>query len=473
MCSAGRWYNGAMQEFESITGLWSWSELCSALGVPSTDGPDVSRVVVDSRQVRPGDLFLALPGDPGPRFNPSHRTNNDGHDYMDDALQKGAVGVLGVRPPTATGAPFLKVEDTYDALWTLGSAARARLSGPVIAVTGSSGKTTAKAFLTHALQAYSPPGSFNNHIGVPLALINAPHQANAYVFEIGTSHPGEILPLAEMAKPDFAMVLNVHTAHVGNFPSWEDLKLEKLSIFKALSDSSKAVSEVSLGVSHGWTFGQAEHADGYLQEISGNRAMMQLRDESVTFSVPAGGTHRALTACATVLMTKLVTGSVKGAIAMPDTLVPAGRGSENWLRGGSLVVLDDSYNANPQSMKAALTAFGERTDVNRRMALIGEMLELGDEAQSAHLELAPVLRHFDHVICVGEGTRLLATELGASWYQEATDEVLDYVCQHVDGWLGEQTGSAETKQAEGVVVKGSNRVFWSKQFVQKLLKRLG
>jgi UDP-N-acetylmuramoyl-tripeptide--D-alanyl-D-alanine ligase len=133
---------------------------------------DIYRVAIDSRLVEPGDLFVALAGDPGERFNPSVRSTADGHDYVADAASKGAAAAL-VSRTQSVDIPQYRVEDTYSGLWALGAAARNRLTGPVIAVTGSSGKTTAKTFLSKALDAYAPPGSLNNHIGVPLSLANA------------------------------------------------------------------------------------------------------------------------------------------------------------------------------------------------------------------------------------------------------------------------------------------------------------
>ena len=192
-------------------------------------GPDVSGIKVDSRLIEPGDLFIALPGDPGPRFNPAYRSSVDGHDFIAAAARAGAVGAVVHRAvDPAVHIPMLEVADTYDALWSLGAAGRARASCPVIGITGSSGKTTAKRFMAAALGGFAPPGSFNNHIGVPLSLANMPPQSAAGVFEIGTNHPGEILPLAQMVEPDLAVLLNVHTAHIENFPSWDALRDEKL-----------------------------------------------------------------------------------------------------------------------------------------------------------------------------------------------------------------------------------------------------
>ena len=202
--------------------LWRWPALCEALGVPSVEGPDVGGISIDSRTTQPGDLFIALTGDPGPRFNASQRSDRDGHDFIKAALAAGAVGVLA-HDGGEHGCPALQVEDTLDGLWDLGRAARARLTCPVVAITGSSGKTTSKTFLAAALDAFATAGSLNNHLGVPLSLARTPVDAGSAVFEIGTNHPGEIGPLSELVSPTVSVLLNVHRAHTENFPSRDAL----------------------------------------------------------------------------------------------------------------------------------------------------------------------------------------------------------------------------------------------------------
>ncbi|MEE8078082.1 MAG: Mur ligase family protein, partial [Pseudomonadales bacterium] len=175
--------------------LWRWTELCAALDLAIEDGPDISGISIDSRQIAAGDLFIALTGDPGTRFNPSQRSDRDGHDFIDAALENGAAGVLS-HDALKRACPELKVADSLDALWALGAAARSRLDCPVVAITGSSGKTTTKSLLSAALDAFSTPGSLNNHLGVPISLARTPRDASAAVYEIGTNHPGEIAPLS-------------------------------------------------------------------------------------------------------------------------------------------------------------------------------------------------------------------------------------------------------------------------------------
>ncbi len=435
--------------------LWSWPELTRALTGRSQAGPAVSGVTVDSRQVVRGDLFIALPGDPGPRFNPSYRSDIDGHDFVADAASRGAAGAV-VHRVVAAEVALIEVDDTYDALWALGHAARQRLEGDVIGITGSSGKTTAKHFVAAALDAYAPPGSFNNHIGVPLSLANAPAGAAAAVFEIGTNHPGEIEPLARMVMPDVAVLLNVHRAHIENFSSWDALKEEKVSIFSGLNHKSKAIYEDTLGLSGGMSFGLGDGADVRVAGLTGDRATLEFQGRTFDARVPGGGAHRALTVAATLLVCHLCERDLEAALDLPVDLVPAGRG--NIVDTPAARLIDDSYNANPDSMAAALTTLASWP--GRRIAVLGEMLELGDAAAQAHADLAPLLTDTDAVFCVGEGMRALAAALpDAAWFAEADTALLDEICAAISG---ECT----------VLVKGSNRVFWSRQFFARLNQRL-
>lgn len=442
--------------------LWRWPELSAGLCRAAQAGPDVAGVKVDSRQVQPGDLFIALPGDPGPRFNPSYRSDVDGHDYVASAAAQGAVGAMVHKPrdqlDIASEFPLLPVGDTYDGLWALGRLARARLSGDVVAVTGSSGKTTAKHFFSAALGAYAPPGSFNNHIGVPLALANAPADSAASVFEIGTNHPGEIAPLAAMVDAQVAVLLNVHNAHIENFENWEALKEEKVSIFNALTDKSKAISEDELRLGFGLTFGMSDAADARVAGLEGDRARIDCLGQKVSARVPGGGMHRAKTVAATLLVCHLLGRDLASACELDGSLVPRGRG--NIIQAGGVTLIDDSYNANPASMAASLDGFLTlEGGLERRIAVIGEMLELGDEAKDAHMSLAPLLEQMDGVFCVGEGTRVLAHALGQPW-SAAVDEAL-----LADVAMACTPGS-------GVLVKGSNRVFWAQSFVERLIEKI-
>ena len=449
--------------------LWTWPALidaCAGRRAGQVDAqPEISRIVTDSRTVVPGDLFVALPGDPGPRFHPSARSDVDGHDFVRDALDRGAAGAVVRRvPDDARHGALIEVEDTYDALWGIGRAGRARLTGSVVAVTGSSGKTTAKHFLAAALDGYMPPGSFNNHIGVPLALGNAPALSETAIFEIGTSHPGEIAPLAHMTAPDVAIVLNVGVAHLENFPSKHDLMKEKLSIFNALKDKSKAIYRYGLPVDVGVSFGAEAGADARLLRLDGDLAEVRLFGESVTARVPMGGLHRAETMLACLLTAKLLDRPLDGALNLSPLAIPAGRGTVHAV--GGVTVTDDAYNANPDSMRATLTTFlsgrdtaGNDTSAQRHVLVLGEMLELGDIGAEAHAEIAGLAQSADVAVLVGAGFEAAARAAGLTWFREA-----DQACL---AWL-----QGEIQAGDRVLVKGSNRVFWAVGFVGDLLQAL-
>ena len=348
--------------------------------------------------------------------------------------------------------------EVLQVLWALGRMGRARLEGKAVAITGSSGKTTAKHFISAALGAYAPPGSFNNHIGVPLSLANTPAESRFAVFEVGTNHPGEIEPLARMVAPDVALLLNVQSAHIENFDNWEELKKEKLSIFKAVEEKSNTVSEYSLDVGHGLTFGTDSRADAFVKDVQGDRATIILLGKPLSAQVPGGGVHRATTLAATLLVSHLLDQDPLRACELSHNLIPAGRG--NIIKIGEITLIDDSYNANPDSMLAAVTSLASTKSTaqpghTHQIALIGEMLELGDASEAGHLALAVPLEGVDQVFCVGAGTRKLAQTLGCPWYEQANDDLLQAVTR------------ACTRHST-VLVKGSNRVFWAQGFTQKL-----
>ncbi|MEM9623231.1 MAG: UDP-N-acetylmuramoyl-tripeptide--D-alanyl-D-alanine ligase [Pseudomonadota bacterium] len=457
-------------QFESRPGLWRWQDLCEASGhVSVTDTGqvnqiEVQRVSTDSRQTRPGDLFVALPGDPGDKFNPGYRSAVDGHDFVADALAAGAAGALVQNAFNAKGvneAQLIRVADSYDGLWALGAAGRARLRGTAVAITGSSGKTTAKYFLSQALTAFTPPGSFNNHIGVPLALANTPRNQAMAVYEIGTNHPGEIEPLASMVSPHLAILLNVHSAHIENFSGRPALIKEKCSIFNGLRNKSLSISEDVLGLDHGYTFGESSQADARIialhEEQSRARVDIDLFGQRVTALVPGGGLHRAKSVAATVLACQLLDQDLQPALALPDSLIPQGRGNRHVVNG--ILVIDESYNANPESMRATLAGFSREPVKGRRIVLLGEMLELGDASAQAHMDLSQQLASFDAIFCVGEATRALAISLKAPWFEEVNDALTAQVC-------------ASAAAEDALLIKGSNRVFWAHGYVQMLLSAL-
>ena len=440
--------------------LWRWPELCDALSLPRCDGPNATGVGIDSRRIRAGELFVALRGDPGPRFNASSRSERDGHDFAAQALERGAVGAL-VHQDLALNAPLLRVEDTLDGLWALARHRRQALSGEVIAVTGSSGKTTAKSLLGAAFNAFTTPGSLNNHLGVPLSLASTPADAASAVFEIGTNHPGEIEVLSRLVRPTLALVLNVHPAHIEFFADLNAIRQEKLSIYKGLQENGLLIVEESIvreelpAELRVLTFGEGEGAYCRLLHCAGNAATYRLAGREIHARVPGGGHHRALSLGAVLCALAVLGRDVQDACNLPDSLIPGGRGNER--QCADLTLIDDSYNANPASMKAALA--GLRKHSGRTVAVLGEMLELGADSAALHEGLAPACAHIDRIVAIGDGIkplwRKLPTQRRWLWREKADDELLLRL-------------AADLKGGDVVLIKGSNRVFWSSQFAVRL-----
>ena len=440
--------------------LWTLAEVAAAVGgaVPHKAPPDtaIGSIEIDSRKLQPGGLFIALPGDLSDRFRVSSTSARDGHDYVVAAAEAGAAAAI-VSRKVDVSLPQVLVEDTLDALWALGRAGRARLTGTVFAVTGSSGKTTFKSMLAEALGAAASEGSFNNHLGVPISLASTPRAATAAVFEIGTSSPGEIAPLARMVSPDVAVVLNVQNAHIENFPNRDALLAEKLSIAEGLGPSGTLVAHDELPdeLVHAprvLRFGTSSGADVQLLSLEDGRASYSVSGKPFQARVPGGGWHRGLTLGAVIASMSALGFDLARVAALNDANVPRGRG--NVIEVGPVSIVDDSYNANPASMHAALRAFRERS-ARRHLAVLGEMLELGPQSQEMHLGLAPEIEKLDEVWLVGAGMK----DLEGHHVDRAGSELL-------------QALSAAIRPGDAILVKGSNRVFWTQGFVTKLHEAL-
>lgn len=447
--------------------VWRWRDACVAVGVAPVDGPDISGVSIDTRSLQPGDLFVALRGDPGPRFNTDSRTDRDGHAFIDDAQRRGAVGALTHRA-SGTSLPELRVADTLDGLWALGRGARARFAGPVFAITGSSGKTTVRSFLGAALGCMPASGSLNNFWGVPLSLARTPVNAPAAVLEIGTNHPGEIEPLSKLVMPTVALVLNVRAAHLQYFGSIDTLRREKVSIFNGIVDGGVAVLPDDLDTSgirsdvRRMTFGRSPAADVALLAYRGETrtATYRIGGRLYAARVPGGGEHRALSLAAVLACLAAAEQSLDGALNLPDAIVPEGRGSRITI--GGVEIIDDSYNANPTSMAAALHGLVAEP-ARRTLAILGEMRELGDDSPAFHRDLAPHCSGVTHIVCVGKGMDTLwdALPAGQRLMKAETADQLP-LPQLV----------AKLQPGDVVLVKGSNRVFWMNDFVQKFADAL-
>lgn len=449
--------------------LWRWDELCAACGHPQRQGPDIVGISIDSRSLTPGDLFIALSGDPGPRFHSSGSSGRDGHDFVAAAEQAGAAAVM-ISRDVDTRLPALRVDNTLDALWQLGMAGRARMCGKVVAITGSSGKTTARQWLEQLLLAmgkrvHASAGSLNNHWGVPLSLARMPRDSDFGVFEIGTNNPGEIAPLSKLVMPHVALVLNVLPAHLGRFANLEAIRREKLSIESGLVPGGVMIvpedlPHADLASSKIVTFGTGAGADVMARVTYGpDYAEFELTAgaHSTRFRLPTTGEHRVLTSLAVcTVLDQLGIDPGEAVPAFAQLTVPRGRG--NSVQAGGVTVIDDSYNANPVSMRYALQAMSAFQ--GQKVAILGEMLELGEEGAAMHQQIADYCGALDGVVTVGPGF--------ADWPSgEANWGHFDTAAAIA---VEELAGRIEPGAC--VLIKGSNKVFWTNRFVDRLVDAL-
>ena len=400
--------------------LWTAEEIVAATGGSGPAGWSTTGVSIDTRTLAAGDLFVALAG---PSF--------DGHDFVADALKRGAAGALVARKPEGlpAGAPLILVPDTLEALTALGRAGRQRCKARVIAVTGSVGKTGTKEALRRALERQGPTvasaASLNNHWGVPLSLARMPSDTGFGVFEIGMNHPGEIAALTRLVQPDVAVITTISPAHLGFFPSVEAIADAKAEIFQGMPRDGAAVlnrdnphferlaaAARACGVTRILGFG--EHAEAAVRLMdchlysTASAVTAMVVDEIVDYCLSLAGRHWVINSLGVMAAVKAVGADISIAAAVMgslDALDGRGRRHRIAVKGGEAELVDESYNANPDSMRAALAVL--RTIVprpgGRRIAVLGDMLELGASASRLHAALAePVLAaDVDLVFTVG------------------------------------------------------------------------
>jgi len=438
--------------------LWTWSELSQLGSVSRTNGPEISGVCIDSRQAQKGDLFIALAGDPGPRFHSSVDNPRDGHEFIPVAIQAGANAVM-LSDRTSEGTyPSIQLSDTLHGLWSLGEAAVLRCQAKRIAITGSAGKTTLRSWLMQVLaeqfKLHGSVGSLNNHWGVPLSLSRMPRDSELGIFEIGTNHSGEISPLSCLVRPHISVLLNVLPAHIGNFSSLAALEKEKRSIADGLEAGGCLIlpEQLSSCDEREITFGLSATADVHCRyefHKDGWQVFAQVQGEAVQYLLRLSGEHRVLTSLALLAVAKQLGADLEMvATSLSEISVPKGRGDETLL--GGVTIIDDSYNANPISMGYAISALKEKP--GRRIAILGEINELGNAALSYHQDIARQFGGLDQVITVGSG---FSASPGDIHYESAGE--IDLVAL-----------AASLKPGDFVLIKGSNTVFWTEDFTKKL-----
>ncbi|MDY8110756.1 UDP-N-acetylmuramoylalanyl-D-glutamyl-2,6-diaminopimelate--D-alanyl-D-alanine ligase [Fulvimarina sp. 2208YS6-2-32] len=464
--------------------LWETDVLIEAMRARpiGTMPAGIRGISIDSRTVEKGDAFFAIAGD---RF--------DGHDFLINAQKAGAaLHVVSERRIPALGrlqAPMLVVDDVLDALGRLAAAARARSKAQIVAVTGSVGKTTTKEALRHGLAVngtvHASLASFNNHWGVPLSLARLPAETRYAIFEIGMNHPGEIRPLVKLVRPHAAIVTLIAAAHLGHFRDLDEIADAKAEIFEGLvaggtaivnSDDPKCMRLASAaraaGVTNVMTFGEAPGADFRMTEFeagdAGSMLIADIAGTSVSVELAMSGKHFAQNTLA-VLGAAHVAGADVEAVAarLSSWQAVKGRGQRYSLAmpsGGEITVFDDSYNANPASMRAAidtlrLARLGEN---GRRIAVLGDMKELGGHSGDLHAGLAEPLAAagVSRVFLVGEEIRALESALPEAIESSLHDAPAD----------AEEQLLSEMRAGDAIMVKASRSIGLEK-LVEGLLTR--
>jgi UDP-N-acetylmuramoyl-tripeptide--D-alanyl-D-alanine ligase len=439
--------------------LWTGAALAAATGGrPIGALPEaVTGVSIDTRSLKPGDAFFAIKGD---AF--------DGHAFLRQASAAGAsmLVVSKQKLPAlgAVGLPMVVVDDVLKALELLGSAARDRSEARIVAVTGSVGKTTTKDALRHVLGAqgtvHASAASFNNHWGVPLTLAQLPADTRFAVFEIGMNHPDEIRPLVKLVRPHVAVVTLIAAAHLGFFKSLEHIAEAKAEIFEGVVPGGTAVLNAddpmtaylmqaaqAAGVTRITTFGEEEGADyrlaGFRPSVTGSRIVAKVDGAQVEVQLGSGGRHLVQNALAVLGAADLLGADVEQAAkALGSWRAGKGRGERHVLPlgdgSGEWTLIDESYNANPASMRAALALLAQAAPgpSGRRIAVMGDMLELGEFSADLHAELAgPILdAHPDLVLLAGEEMRGLDAGLERlvrhEWHA-SPDELRESLVRHL------------------------------------------
>ncbi|MEM6480805.1 MAG: UDP-N-acetylmuramoyl-tripeptide--D-alanyl-D-alanine ligase [Pseudomonadota bacterium] len=433
--------------------LWTSDQAAKATGGERRGDWQATGVSIDTRNLRRGDLFIAL------------KDIRDGHDFVAQAFEEGAAAAMVSRVPegVSASADLLIVPDVLRGLEDLGRAGRARAGAKVVGITGSVGKTSTKEMLRDVLggqgQVHAAEASYNNHWGVPLTLARLPMEADFAVIEIGMSNPGEIAPLAKMAELHVAIITTIAPAHLEALGSLEAIAVEKASIFKGLATDGTAIVDgdvTTTGILQQAarakgvrlvTFGSSEGCDLQLKDVRlhdqitvGQARLPQHRQ--VLFKVGSGGRHFAHNALAVIAATEALGLDLDVAIAdLGRWQPPSGRGTREVLlldsvdEALSIELIDDAFNANPTSMQAALevlAAAQTREDVGRiaagrRIAILGDMLELGPDEIEMHRALAdlPEMAELACVHCVGTRMRALWHDLPGPikghWFENAED----------------------------------------------------
>lgn len=439
--------------------FWTGQDIMQALELRGVPSDFLAKgISIDTRTLRPGDLFLAIKGE-----------NFDGAHFIDQAFEKGASGVIvGENSQFVLSGPrtYLLVKDTNEALKKLGAYARSQAQGKVVAITGSAGKTTTKEWLSSVLSTFgattSSKASFNNHWGVPLSLTNLSPQDAFGVFEVGMNNGGEIEPLTKLIQPDIAVITTIGEAHIGHMGSLDAIAEEKAQIFKGLRPGGVAIlnqdnpyfsflknKALENGASRILGVGFSNEADvrclkaEITEEGHSTLVTADALGKTVSFTLPFVGEHYVMNALIVLAVCETLELFTARSCAALSKLVPVqGRGASHVItlaNGKSIDLIDDAYNANPSSMAAGLKVLASRAKKDqRKIAVIGSMLELGDFSQEFHQGLLPYLKEnkVDKVFAVGGEMKalfdILTPEMKGE-YGENPEDVISAIFEEIKG----------------------------------------
>ncbi|HEY6049468.1 MAG TPA: UDP-N-acetylmuramoyl-tripeptide--D-alanyl-D-alanine ligase [Sphingomicrobium sp.] len=457
-----------------MTALWTSDEIAAATGGTASAPFEVTGVTFDSREVGAGDLFVAMPG-----------TAHDGHRFVDAAFAAGAAGAIVGYP---VSGPHVVVEDTFAALQALGKASRQRSRATIFGVTGSVGKTSTKEALYAALERNAPGKvhrslkSYNNHTGVPLSLARMPRDAEYGVFEMGMNNKGEIAALTRQVRPHVALITAIAPAHIENLGSEEAIADAKAEIFEGLEPDGVAILPNDTPHRDRLVKAARRHADRIITfgggdadvravhavsaEGGGSLISAELLERELTFTISQRGEHWVSNALAVLAAVEAVgADAARAGLALADLHAIKGRGERHRLEvdGGDLLLIDESYNANPASMAATLKSLGAESEATRRIAVLGPMRELGEHSDALHAGIAPAVReaHVERLILIGEEMDPLAQALGSDVEISRAGSVDDAA----------ETLMRMVRPGDAVLVKASNSVGLAK-LVERMVKGL-
>jgi len=444
-----------------VSALWTSGEIVAATGGIASSDFIVSGVTFDSREVGPGDLFVAMPG-----------TAHDGHEFVAGAFASGAAAALVSTP---VDGPHVLVGDTFHALRQLGQVARGRCAAMVVGVTGSVGKTSTKEALFAALdrcrpgQVHRSVKSYNNQTGVPLSLARMPRDCAYAVIEMGMNHAGEIAELTALVRPHAALITAIAPAHIEMLGSIEAIADAKAEIFAGLEPDGVAIipndsdqrdrllKAARRKADRIITFGSGDADVHAIHAVTagggGSLITAALLERELTFTISQRGDHWISNALAVLATVEAIGADVAlSGLALADMGGLKGRGERHLVAidGGTFLLIDESYNANPASMEATLKSLGDERDIERRIAVLGPMRELGERTAALHADLASAVlaARIDELILIGPDMEPLAAAIGESAAVHRAASVDEAIAKVL----------AMLRPGDAVLVKASNSV---------------